>query len=536
LTVRRWIGLGLAALSAALIALALPGAAAPQVPGLLTVDTTADGNDGECTRDCTLREAVAIADTASGSSVRMLPGVYRLTQPLVVGNDTIFGANFAGNFSAGARTTVIDARGSGRVVQATPGTNAFLAGVTLTGGQADTGAGLLVPDTANVSLFAVEVSENTATGRGGGIAAAGDVAVFRSLVTQNRAADGGGIAVDPSGLAQLFASTVSGNTATASGGGISSTDETTLWNATVANNRAPVGAGIYWTGAAATTTMWNTIVAGNTTGACGGAISQRNQWQANIVDDATCALAAGEGVQQTDPRIGPLANNRGPTNTHALAAASPAINAGGASLCGSQTDQRGALPVGGNCDIGAFEFGGDVPESDLPPPTPGETVNVSLRSGTVKVKLPGSDEFFTLKDGQQVPVGTTMDTTKGQITMVAAGRKQKAWFYDGLFKFGQTRGRKPLTTLSLTAKLACPKGNGAIAAAKKKRRLWGDGKGRFRTKGSFSSATVRGTKWLTEDRCNGTLTRVTKGTVTVRDFKRKRNVIVRAGQRYLAQR
>ncbi len=47
---------------------------------------------------------------------------------------------------------------------------------------------------------------------------------------------------------------------------------------------------------------------------------------------------------------------------------------------------------------------------------------------------------------------------------------------------------------------------------------------------------MRGTKWLTEDRCNGTLTRVTKGTVTVRDFKRKRNVIVRAGQRYLAQR
>jgi hypothetical protein len=165
-------------------------------------------------------------------------------------------------------------------------------------------------------------------------------------------------------------------------------------------------------------------------------------------------------------------------------------------------------------------------------------VNVSLRSGTVKVKLPGSDEFFTLKDGQQVPVGTTMDTTKGQITLVAAGRKQKAWFYDGLFKFGQSRGSRPLTTLSLTAKLSCPKGkNSAYTTAKrKKRRLWGDGKGRFRTKGSFSSATVRGTKWLTEDRCDGTLTRVKKGTVTVRDFARKRTVILRAGQRYLARR
>jgi hypothetical protein len=47
---------------------------------------------------------------------------------------------------------------------------------------------------------------------------------------------------------------------------------------------------------------------------------------------------------------------------------------------------------------------------------------------------------------------------------------------------------------------------------------------------------VRGTKWLTEDRCNGTLTRVKKGTVTVRDFARKRTVILRAGQKYLAQR
>ena len=191
----------------------------------------------------------------------------------------------------------------------------------------------------------------------------------------------------------------------------------------------------------------------------------------------------------------------------------------------------------GNCDIGAFEFGGNVPEPVLPPPVPGETVNVGLRSGTVKVRIAGSDEFFALRDSQQIPVKSTVDTTKGQITLVAAGRKQKAWFYDGLFKFGQSRGSRPLTTLSLTAKLSCGRGNSAYTAAKrKKRRLWGDGKGRFRTKGSFSSATVRGTKWLTEDRCDGTLTRVKKGTVTVRDFARNRTVILRAGQRYLARR
>jgi CSLREA domain-containing protein len=534
LTVRRWIELGLAAFAAALIALALPGAAAPQVPGLFTVDTTADGNDGECARDCTLREAIALADTTTGSSVRLLPGVYRLTQPLVVGNDTVFGANFGGDFSSGARTTVIDARGTGRALQVAPGSSAFLAGVTVTGGQADTGGGILVPADAGLSLYAVVVNENVATGRGGGIAASGNVALFRSLVSENRAGEGGGIAVEPGGIIQAFSSTLSANTAAGAGGAAASSDELTLWNVTVANNRAATAGGISWAGTTATTTLWNTILAGNQSGTCGGAITQRVQWQANIVDDSTCALASGEGIV-TDPRIGPLRNNRGPTDTHALLAGSPAINAGGANLCGSP-DQRGALPVG-NCDIGAFEFGGNVPEADLPPPTAGETVNVSLRSGVVKAKIPGSDEFFQLRDGQQFPVGTTMDTTNGQITMVAAGRKQKAWFYDGLFKFGQSRGRRPLTTLSLTAKLSCGKSNSAYTAAKRnRRRLWGDGKGRFRTKGSFSSATVRGTKWLTEDRCNGTLTRVKKGTVTVRDFARKRTVILRAGQRYLAQR
>ena len=54
--------------------------------------------------------------------------------------------------------------------------------------------------------------------------------------------------------------------------------------------------------------------------------------------------------------------------------------------------------------------------------------------------------------------------------------------------------------------------------------LWGNGKGKFRTNGKYSSATVRGTIWLVEDRCEGTLTRVRRGTVAVRDFKRKKTV------------
>ena len=83
----------------------------------------------------------------------------------------------------------------------------------------------------------------------------------------------------------------------------------------------------------------------------------------------------------------------------------------------------------------------------------------------------------------------------------------------------------------------------AVEDAKKKKKgpksvlgkLWGSGKGKFRTSGKYSSATVRGTIWLVEDRCDGTLTKVTRGTVQVRDLRRKKTVTVRAGHSYLAR-
>jgi hypothetical protein len=66
------------------------------------------------------------------------------------------------------------------------------------------------------------------------------------------------------------------------------------------------------------------------------------------------------------------------------------------------------------------------------------------------------------------------------------------------------------------------------------RQLWGHGKGHFRTRARYSSATVRGTYWLTADRCDGSLTKVREGVVTVTDFVRHTDVIVKAGQSYLA--
>jgi FG-GAP-like repeat len=180
------------------------------------------------------------------------------------------------------------------------------------------------------------------------------------------------------------------------------------------------------------------------------------------------------------------------------------------------------------------------PAPALPPPVAGKTVNVEPVSGTVKIKRPGRKHYVTLTAGAHIPVRSSIDTRRGRITITAAqgkGTNASADFYQGLFKLTQTKGSKPLTTLTLTERLSCA-GKASSAAAKKKkkkRRLWGDGKGHFRTKGRNSAATVLGTKWLVEDRCASTLTRVARGKVSVRDFAKKKTVIVRAGKHYTAR-
>lgn len=526
--------MGIAAVVAALVALAVPGMAVPQ-SGNLVVDTTADGNDGECSNDCTLREAIALGDISTGRWVEVPPGVYRLTLgPLVISNDYVLGGSFLNNRSAGARTTVIDAGGYSRVIQVPSGSSGLLAGVTITGGSADTGGGILLESGSQLTLYDAIVRGNTATARGGGIASAGDFIAWTSTISGNTVTGGagGGIAVEPNSDAFLWASTLSGNRA-ASGGGIATSGTVYLRQSTIAGN---AGSGVVVEPAPSPgLSIINTLLAGNQGGACGGALTSlfRSDWAGNLDDDGTC-FGAGGGTSNPAPGLGALTNNGGPTDTHALLATSPAVNAGDAQQCGVVgTDQRHAEFVG-NCDIGAFEFGGKPPEIPLPPPEAGETVNVFEARGRVRVRIPGSDEFFELEDAQQVPVGSTFDTSKGRVTLQAAGR-QKAWFYEGVFRLGQTKGRKPLSTMTLSGRLSCG-GSANTAAARRKRRLWGDGKGRFRTKGEFSSATVRGTKWLVEDRCDGTLTRVAKGKVAVRDFVRKRTVVVSAGKQYLAKR
>jgi hypothetical protein len=205
-----------------------------------------------------------------------------------------------------------------------------------------------------------------------------------------------------------------------------------------------------------------------------------------------------------------------------------------------------------------------------PPPVPGKSVVVRVVSGEVFVKLPGSGRaratgppkgFVPFTGAANIPVGSQLDTNKGRVALTSAAdtggaKTQSSDFYDGIFQVKQSvpkkKPKKPkalITDLVMKGQIArsqCAPLKGARSAAvdatKKKKgpksvlgKLWGNGKGKFRTSGKYSSATVRGTIWLVEDRCDGTLTKVSRGTVQVRDLKRKKTVTVKAGHSYLAR-
>lgn len=197
----------------------------------------------------------------------------------------------------------------------------------------------------------------------------------------------------------------------------------------------------------------------------------------------------------------------------------------------------------------------------LPPPVEGATVNAVPDSGTVLVEIPATTAgharatgshaaaagFVPLQSvGGQIPVGSKLDTTHGKVHLIAAtnatGGTQDGHFNGGLFVIGQS-AKNPLTTLSMTGGGlgSCgkvpPGGSPRASAAKaKKRTLFGNAHGRFSTRGRYSVATVRGTKWTVTDTCKGTLTAVRQGTVVVRDLVKHRSITLKKGHHYLARR
>ncbi len=191
----------------------------------------------------------------------------------------------------------------------------------------------------------------------------------------------------------------------------------------------------------------------------------------------------------------------------------------------------------------------DVPAPTAPPepaapaqaPTPdlGETIIVEPAGGRVRVRLPRRRSFQRLATLREIPVGSLVDTTRGRVLLSSVrsrrGGVQQGRFFDGLFKVRQRRSDRYLTELLLTGSYGPCNTGQARASRASRRRLWGNANGRFRTRGRYSSGAVRGTRWLVEDSCRGTLTAVRRGEVAVRDFGLDTTTLVEAGDRYLAR-
>jgi CSLREA domain-containing protein len=292
-----------------------------------------------------------------------------LTNITVKGNSSGFGG---GIYNAGGGALTL--------------TNSTVSGNTASSGD----GGGIFKDGGTLTLTDSTVSGNTASGTsGGGIFFSNTTTVMltNSTVSSNTAVEAGGIFGTNSTLG-LTNSTVSGNSATfGNGGGIELDNGTlTLTNSTVTGNSANdggAGNGSVGNGGgialySSTGNARNTIIAGNSNTATStgpdvlGSFTSQGHNLIGIGDGGSgftgTADQVGSAVSPIDPKLGPLASNGGPTQTHALGFGSSAIDAGDDCVLNNScnplplgfnlmTDQRGvARPQGNHIDIGAFEL------------------------------------------------------------------------------------------------------------------------------------------------------------------------------------
>jgi len=264
-----------------------------------------------------------------------------------------------------------------------------LTNVTVSGNSAGGGGGGILNNFGNLTMTNSSVSGNsTSGGGGGGLSSYGPLTVTNSTISGNTTANGDGAGIASNSLLTLTNSTVSGNIAQGSGGGILNLQSATLntINSTLTGNTAnggvgpvpPAGGGIYNSGVV---NLKNTIIDNNTVAAAGSGpdlFGTFNSRDYNLIGNTGAATINGtttHNIINQSARLGPLANNGGPTQTHALLAGSPALDAGDNCVVNNSclpaygfllsTDQRGTgfsrnvdgpdADTTATVDIGAFE-------------------------------------------------------------------------------------------------------------------------------------------------------------------------------------
>ncbi|QDV36433.1 choice-of-anchor Q domain-containing protein [Tautonia plasticadhaerens] len=309
----------------------------------------------------------------NGGGVTNYYGELMLVDSVVSGNR----AGFAGGVQNNAgtltllRTVVrenVAAEGGGGV--SSWGGSSAIIDSTISGNSARTGGGIVG---SNLTIRGTTIEGNAAADDGGGLSVGGGTTLVDSTVVDNTAGrDGGGLSSSYGRMA-LVNSTVGGNSAGQNGGGISNAGSLVLIHATLTANRAGSGTGgglytsppsysYYSNQPGGTSRLVNTIVSGDTRGEDGtpdnlGGAAPTPGSAGNLVGSGEVSLdPAFNLVGIDDPRLGPLADNGGPTPTHALLPDSPAIDLG-IYLIDPTTDQRGVSRLQGiTPDAGAFEF------------------------------------------------------------------------------------------------------------------------------------------------------------------------------------
>jgi hypothetical protein len=366
--------------------------------------------------DVTLSNNKAFAGTGGGMAALGAPGAtVSLTACLVTGNHAGLGAGLSFSDASGGTTVSIadslissNVGGNGGGISSV-GVRLDVVDTTLRQNSGASGGAVIASSVSDVTFTRATIDRNTAAANGGGIlvAAPAKVAILDSTVSNNRAPGrGGGVQFQgssgPGGGFAATNSTLSGNLG-GFGGAIAVTRGGTgalqLANTTIANNSAGFfGGGVYDENVASfgVTTPANvidivdTIVAGNLPqdtwsnepAAPGGAIPWAVSWSligapGNAILVGTGNIVGGAPPFGAGGWLGPLANNGGPTQTHALltTVADPAIDAGDPSFSGLAFDQRGSPFTrvrNGRLDIGAFESGALHPPPVLVPvPGPG---------------------------------------------------------------------------------------------------------------------------------------------------------------------
>ncbi len=356
------------------------------VPTVFTVTKTADTNDGVCNSDCSLREAIVAAEIATGNDdLIRFSSLFDTPQTITLGGNELIIAESMTIQGPGADLLTISGNGLSQVFYVNAPGSVTLSGLTVRDGYSTGDGGGIGSSAAQLNLRNVTVAGNRAAFFGGGVTVSGGRNQFTGCTFSDNETDyyGSGIVVGgaPTAALKLINTTVSGNrskfgsSVMAFSSGVAQTD-LEIVNSTIANNTASEGGGILvatqsGVDAIANVSLRNTIVSNNSvpniaTLDFGGGPMTITSLGFNLTNEDTGGYfnQASDKVG-VDPRLGPLTNNGGQTESHALMGGSPALDAGERS--GYQRDQRSQLRAfdapgvataagGDGSDIGALEM------------------------------------------------------------------------------------------------------------------------------------------------------------------------------------